>query len=150
MWSPYRSSVSALLVLAASTLVGCAAPPIPADVRSVLASPSSFDGTRVEITAPVASNELSSNGHAVWRLRIGTPPDDLLAYEEGTNVGIIKDCAALADRAGRERLPVTVTGIVREGPHEEHVSGLRLDMETFRFGGETIDTDYRDWDGGWY
>ena len=144
-----------LLPLAA---IGCASPPIQTDVHSVVSNPEAFAGKRIQVTAPVAENTLSTNGHAVWRLVLGAPPETMLAYEEGVNVAILRDCASLADEAGRAGRPVSVTGILRTGAFEAHVSGVRLDMETFEYDGEIIETDYRDyeppsvtfgWGAGW-
>lgn len=143
------------LVSLALLAVGCASAPIPADVASLTRHPEAYEGERVEVTAPVAENTFASNGHAIWRLTIGRPPETILAYEEGMNAAVLRNGTSLADEAGRKGEPVTVTGIFRTGAQGSHVSGARIELETFRFRGEAIDTDYGDasmhpyWGWGW-
>lgn len=150
---PSRLLIASLGLVAAS--IGCASPPIPTDVASLLRDPETFEGERVEVTAPVAENTFASNGHAVWRLLIGRPPETILAYEEGMNGAVLRNGTSLADQAGRKGEAVTVTGIFRTGAYGSHVAGSRIELETFRYAGEAIDTDYGDvspyayWGYGW-
>ncbi len=129
---------------------GCQSPPVPAEIPAIVANPAAFDGERVSVTGPVAESTIASNGHAAWRLVLGRPPDSIVAVEEGSNGAVIQSAAALADEAGRRGENVTVTGVVRTGRSGSRLSGLRIELETFRFRDEEIDTDYRDYGPHWY
>jgi hypothetical protein len=151
-----RSRVVVALVPLVIAAFGCRSEPVPTDIRSLLSLRESFEGERVEVTAPVAENTFVANGHAVWRLTLGRPPETILAYEEGSNGAVLRNGSALADAAGRRAENVTVTGIFRTGASGSHLSGARIELETFRFGDESIDTDYGDispasgyWGWGW-
>src|SRR5687767_3956639 len=113
--TPAAAPLLAVLLPLAASALGCKSAPIPTSVPAILRSPETFDGERVEVTAPVATNTFAADGHAVWRLEIGKPPETLLAYEEGMNGAVLRNGMELADAAGRAKTEVTVVGIFRLG-----------------------------------
>ena len=134
-----------IMVLLASLLVlgWRSAPTIATDLSQILDDPSKFDRERVEFSARVADNPTPTGAQFKrWAFTVASnDADHLRVYENGFNPATILKAHYLVEEARKAGGQVILTGKLRAGHGWHEDSGMKLQLDSVRYGGNTVLTD---------
>lgn len=122
---------------------GCASTPISTTLPDIAEHPERFRNKYVEITARVIDNPPPrGDDYRTWSFTLdGTGDRHIVASEEGFNPSTIDKAYYLVEKARKAGEPVSVTGKLRVGPHNELGAGMQIELVGVRYGGTEIRTD---------
>ncbi len=132
----------ALILLLSFGLVGWKAAPMKMDLASVTQNPGQFDGKKIEITAPVEENTYPrGDEYKKWQFVLGSDKAGIVVYEMGFNPATIVKAYYLVEEARKAGENVTVVGKFHAKPYERSEHGVKMQVDSVRFGDKVIHTD---------